>query len=165
MNPPLQLESYFYTKINVQAAPPSALPKEEEKFEVNVNVSTTIKKKTHKENSKRWMVNLTISADSPSDKPIPYKVDLEIVGFFEVVADLEKPKMANLVHVTGASILYSAAREMVLMLTGRGPWAQWSLPTISFMNMKQETHITTKPDLPKNSEIDASKKEDIRAVE
>lgn len=164
MNPPLQLESYFYTKINVQAAPPSTLP-EEEKFEVNVNVNTTIKKKTHKENNKRWMVNLTINVSSPSEKPIPYKVDLEIVGFFEVVVDLEKQRMANLVHVTGASILYSAAREMVLMLTGRGPWAHWALPTISFMNMKQETSVTAKPDPPKNSETDASKKEDLRAAE
>ncbi|MGB5198008.1 MAG: protein-export chaperone SecB [Candidatus Deferrimicrobium sp.] len=164
MNPPLRLESYFYTKINVQAAPLGELP-EPEGEKHTVTVDTKVSMKRNKENDKKWMVILNIHADSSSNKPIPYKVDLEMVGIFEVLVDLEKQKVARLIHVTGSSILYSAARELVLMLTGRGPWAPWSLPTTTFIDLKKESTIITGSDPAKNSDVDASKKEEIRAAE
>ncbi|MDR9770472.1 hypothetical protein [Acetomicrobium sp.] len=35
--------------------------------------------------------------------------------------------------VTGASILYSSAREMLAYISSRGPWGTCKLPTISFI--------------------------------
>ncbi len=52
---------------------------------------------------------------------------------------------ADMVRVTGSSILYSAAREFLLTLMGRGPWSPMMLPTISFMELANKKKDKPEP--------------------
>ncbi|MCX5893162.1 MAG: hypothetical protein NTW80_09360, partial [Deltaproteobacteria bacterium] len=42
-------------------------------------------------------------------------------------------KITSMVHTNGAAILYSSTREFLLMITGRGPWGGFYLPTTNFL--------------------------------
>ena len=132
---PLQLKQYFFTKINCEAdlnyKDPN--PKAGNKLEVKVRSNIA----PRKDNEKDWRVILDINVSSP-DKPMPYKLDLQVTGFFEVVTGYPENKVRELIRITGASLLYSGAREFVLGITSRGPWVPVLLPTISFMEPNQQ---------------------------
>ena len=58
------------------------------------------------------------------------------MGIFEISPEWPKEKVMDLLKITGASILYSAAREFLLITTSRLPWKPVMLPTISFAQVK-----------------------------
>lgn len=84
-----------------------------------------------------WRVSLDIAHKDVAEQTPRYRFRLRAIGFFRSVAD-EKPaaEVAQLVATNGASILYSSAREYLLMLTSRAPWGQLSLPTMSFADVR-----------------------------
>jgi hypothetical protein len=68
---------------------------------------------------------------------IPYEIRLIAFGQFTVADEkIERPRAAQLVAVSGVSIIYSAAREYLMVLTGRGPWGAFQLPTVSFVDAR-----------------------------
>lgn len=129
-NLPLLLEGHCFTKVSVEADPcfqPVAGQQPPVRFDMNVKLLQ------HNDDPRKWQAVLTIKAVSQEDKPIPYKVDLECVGFFAVDPGVEAAKMPWLVQTNGATILYSSAREFLLLVTGRGPWPPLYLPTTNFL--------------------------------
>jgi len=94
----------------------------------------------------RWQVRLEQSADRPElwrvalelhfepdeKSPGPYRIEATMTGFFRLPESLAKEEAVKLAGITGASILYSAAREHLLMVTGRMMWGPFQLPTIRF---------------------------------
>ena len=130
INLPLLLEGHSFTKVYVEADPffqPEAGRKPSVRFDMNVKMLQ------HKEDPRKWQAVLTIKAVPQDDKPIPYKVDLECVGFFAVDPQVEAAKMPLLVQTNGAAVLFSSAREFLLLVTGRGPWPPLYLPTTNFL--------------------------------
>jgi preprotein translocase subunit SecB len=80
------------------------------------------------------MVKLQVSTVPAGELPIPYRVALEVIGFFSVLPDMPEAEVTNLVYMNGSALLYSAAREYLLLLTGRGPWPALQLPTTNFLS-------------------------------
>jgi preprotein translocase subunit SecB len=132
---PLRLKQYFFTKINCEADLNYKNPQPEagNKYEVQVRSNVA----PRKDNDRDWRVILDIQASSP-DKSVPYKLDLQVTGFFKVAEDYPEDKVSEFIRITGSSILYSGAREFLLGITSRGPWAPVLLPTISFMEPNQQ---------------------------
>jgi preprotein translocase subunit SecB len=65
-----------------------------------------------------------------------YHFRLRIIGFFSWCSEEQlEEEVAHIVAVNGASILYSSAREYLLMITSRAPWGQLTLPTMSFADV------------------------------
>ena len=135
-NPPLQLETYYFTKVAV-SADPCYEPKDGSSPAITIDTKVGIGQ--HNDDPSRWMVTLGVHAKSPDEKPIPYNVDLEVVGFFRVVPEVERGKVPLLVQANGAAILYSAAREFLLTITGRGPWPPIALPTTNFLGFEKKS--------------------------
>jgi len=131
---PLQLKQYFFTKINCEADLTFKKPPKNAETKLEVQVQSTIS--PHKDNKRDWRVILDIQAFSP-DKSVPYKLDLQVTGFFKVAEGYPEDKLSEFIRITGSSILYSGAREFLLGITSRGPWAPVLLPTISFMEPNQ----------------------------
>lgn len=127
---PLQLETYYFTKVAV-SADPCYEPKDG--VAPAITIDTNLGMGQHRDDPLRWMVTLGLHAKSPEEKPIPYNVDLEVVGFFRIDPEVEREKAPLLVQANGAALLYSAAREYVLTITGRGPWPPVVLPTTNFL--------------------------------
>jgi preprotein translocase subunit SecB len=87
------------------------------------------------EEPNRWRADLGIVV-RPADenRPLPYEIAITVSGVFRVVAEMEPEKARKLAFVNGMSILYSSARETVLLLTGRFPAGPFVLPTLSFVD-------------------------------
>jgi preprotein translocase subunit SecB len=126
---PLQLEAHFFTKVEVEANQ-SFQPEAEEKAESGIQ--TEVQVAQHQDNPRRWQVTLEVTLGT-NDKEVPYKISLKCVGFFEVAEEMEEKHAPLLVRTNGAAILYSSAREFLLLITGRGPWGPYYLPTTNFL--------------------------------
>ena len=124
---PLQLERHEFTEIHLVA---NQTDSPEGGFEIGIQKEF----KLHDANPRSFILILTIqlSASDP-DKPCPYDAKLTISGHFNV-AEVYQGNPEQLIDVTGASILYGAAREMLANLTSRGPHGLVSLPSVSFLS-------------------------------
>jgi len=87
----------------------------------------------NKDNARQWQTVLTVHFEGKGGAG-PYKGCVEYVGLFTVSADYPEEKMARLVAITCPSMLYSSARELVALLTGRGPHRALMLPSVSFQD-------------------------------
>ena len=131
MTPPLQLENYFFKRLLVDAQLPDG--EDEPQFEGSPSVTTEIELFPHVEDENRYQLRLFIERDEAEPGPGTYDIELEVYGFFSVSPDWAEEERESIVRVTGASILYGAAREHLLAVTSRGPWPALMLPTISFV--------------------------------
>ena len=80
----------------------------------------------------------------PADekRPLAYEIAITVSGVFRVVAEMEPAAARRLAFVNGMSILYSSARETVLLLTGRFPAGPFVLPTLSFIDEYERLALT-----------------------
>jgi len=149
--PMLQLEKYYYPNIVIKADPDYKLGKKP-KSATKLNVENQIRQVSVEKRT--WEVILKLKG-TPEKDPIPYHFDLEVIGIFTVAPEFPEKEMEKLVQIAGASMLYSATREFVLMVTSRGPFPPITLPTISF----QKGIKTSKKgkDSAKASEVEAEK--------
>lgn len=128
---PLQLDRYFFERLAVEAAATQSPPEAHHDVRVNVGVTAS------NENPHRWRITLDISVVPRDGQPPPnYLVEARVVGFLTDVFEDTMPDRDNLVAINGASLLFSAAREMILLVTSRGPWPGYKLPTVRFQRQE-----------------------------
>jgi len=139
---PLRLKNYFLTDLSLKANP-DFKPEEFQDGTIDVNAKASVRVGTHKEKPNEFQVVLGIIIEPRDERKLPYDVSMEIVGFFEVDSKFTTMPHADFVQVNGSSILYSAAREILLSVMGRGPWEPLMLPTISFVKPKKAELETT----------------------
>jgi preprotein translocase subunit SecB len=81
----------------------------------------------------RWASIVELSSNNAPEIRFPYDFQIVLVGFFklnlneptEITEDIEKSLKIN-----ATSILYSAAREFIAGVTGRGPFPAAILPSV-----------------------------------
>lgn len=131
---PLQLETSFVSKLEI-LADPGFRPEDEFAAEVRTAVGLD----SDKDEPGLWHLTLKVILGPQPDERAPYSGELHVHGFFRFLDD-EVPleRAAQLVAVNGASMLYSSAREYLLLVTSRGPWPAVQLPTVSFLDLKPE---------------------------
>lgn len=128
---PLQLEGYFFERLVVEAAESQSAPEAEHEVRVDVGVQAS------SEDTHRWRITLDIRVVPKPGEPAPnYVVEARVVGFLEDLFDDATPDRNDVVAVNGASLLFSAAREMILLVTSRGPWPGYKLPTVRFQRLE-----------------------------
>lgn len=86
------------------------------------------------EHPNRWAISLDIRQNVPTEKNAPYNFAIELVGDFEVHPDVPKEAVQRLVEVNGSSLLFTAARQILLDVMHRGPFTPMILPTVSFVD-------------------------------
>lgn len=127
---PLKLQYLFFPMINC-----CALPQEtsENARMPKPKIIRAIPK--YNEDYSNCSVTLTIKSEERSEETkLLYEYELVVFGSFEWIA--EKPEdedyLLKSLAVTGASILYSSAREMLYQISSRGPWKPCMLPAVAF---------------------------------
>lgn len=99
----------------------------------------------NKANPRLWQVKLNVKfAGKPGTRAL-HEGEIEFVGLFTVTDEVPVESMARLVAVTCPSILYSSAREVVALITGRGPYKAFLLPTVSFTDGTIELDPESEP--------------------
>jgi preprotein translocase subunit SecB len=132
--PPLQLEESFFDVVSLEAASEYVPDAQAEPHRHGVEAQLALA--TVDAHPGVWRVTLDIRHKEVAGEAPRYRFRLRVVGFFAWAGyDTPAPELARLVAVNGASILYSSAREYLLLLTSRGPWGQLSLPTMSFADV------------------------------
>jgi preprotein translocase subunit SecB len=145
----LQLENYFFTKIEVNAN--KRFKGQTKAAPLNPEVKVSIGK--NKEEPLKYGVMLQLAIKSSDSEIHPYDINLECIGaisfdkdLMEEIPDKEKEKLKeHVATVNGASILYSAARDFILTLTARGPWRAMVLPTKTFSDLRTKDPTISDP--------------------
>ncbi len=142
---PLEVDRHFFTKVLVEANPDHQPEKDKDLI---LGIRAVVQGGASEDDPRRWRLILTVRTEATEEDRIPYKINLDCVGFFTVSPEVEEKKIPSLVHANGAAILYSSTREFLLLITGRGPWGGFYLPTTNFLKplkTKEEEPMVSKP--------------------
>jgi preprotein translocase subunit SecB len=97
-----------------------------------------VKKETKptSEDHRKWEVSLHVKLIERLERNLPYNIALKILGFIGVDESVKNENIERLVEINGASLVFSAAREIVRAITSRGPNGFVLLPTVTFWEPK-----------------------------
>jgi len=137
---PLKVEGYFFTHVDVRAN----IDFDIEKLEP-LDLETNIDFLRNTEEPDLWQVTLTVDLDGEKNLLSPYTGKIEAVGVFRHAPveddDEDESKLRTIIGASAPAVLYSAAREMYLVVAGRGPWPAAIWPAVHFRDT-----IPTRPE-------------------
>ncbi|MEO7725565.1 MAG: protein-export chaperone SecB [Chthoniobacterales bacterium] len=130
-------------------------------------VESDIQVAQSKSHDRRWRVQLAVKFSAKGGTVAAHTGEVTYVGIFTVVPTYPVEKMPQLVAVNAPSILYSAIRELVALLTGRGPLRTLQLPAVSFVGNTLESIPDAQPEthpVPQRLEHSPAKKNAVKAT-
>jgi preprotein translocase subunit SecB len=80
-----------------------------------------------------WRFELALESDDSQSAEFPYTLKIILVGYFTVMDEYPADRADMLAHVNGPSLLYSAAREALVTVTGRSGFPAIVLPSVIFV--------------------------------
>jgi len=122
---PLQLKGYRFTQLHIEGIP-KGIPGGE------VEITTNLGLGRHESNPRDWRVELKVSFGPTAKQDCPYSGYAEVIGFFEVLDGWPEKDSEALIAINGASLLYGAIREMILMISARSSHGEFLIPTVRF---------------------------------
>ena len=144
---PLQLDIYFFDSLSIRVNPKGSLNYRLTGEQLVIDAEYSL----NTEDPTKQKVSLTVR-NHPEDPSATYLFSATVIGIFTISDPSDQNSLPHVV-VTGSSMLFGAIREMLLTLTGRGPFPNLILPTVSsklfielFENqMKIQTKTTDSP--------------------
>jgi preprotein translocase subunit SecB len=142
---PLQLEGYYVQELHVAVRQDPESPRplffqlglhpqlEGLYNPDDLTINTQIQGAANKEDPNRLVSIVQIETRTEDGAKFPYDFRVVLAGYFRLTAEVPAEDRANAIHAlrtTAASVLYSAARELIASVTGRGPYPAAILPTI-----------------------------------
>jgi|ERR1043166_141153 preprotein translocase subunit SecB len=128
---PLLLDRHFFSKVEINSnvdGDPKAINDLNCQLEIGID----------KTNPRHLQLVLKLKILSPKDKTATYTGEIHAVGIFRVHNNFPQEKAQGLVETHGASLLFAAIREILLLITSRGPWPPVALASFSFIKPKEE---------------------------
>ena len=128
---PLQLDSYYIAELHFleqeykSADEQAAVTIADLKVEVEAHV--------HKTNPLERMCELTVELDDAAKKNFPYTFRIVLVGFFEISKQYPSEHVDVMFNANAPALLYSAARELLSLISGRSFSAAVLLPSVTFI--------------------------------
>jgi preprotein translocase subunit SecB len=141
---PLQLRHYFFTKLEIAEREGGTLnPRPaSEPFDFDgVAINTLIDFGTgegQKGNPTDFALRIGVKIENKEGKPAPYNLAVEMIGYFSVDPAIPVAERKSIVIINGASLLFGAIREMVTTLSSRSARGVIVLPTVNFLNLKEQ---------------------------
>jgi preprotein translocase subunit SecB len=140
---PLQLREHGFNTVRVRAIAGGSLSNQP-----SLKPAISFERQAANHNQWRLVLSLQLGSKDPA-KAFAYEGEMEVYGLVEVTGKVPDDRKEQLALVNGFSLLYSAAREMLLNITSRSRHGGVTLPTISFVTMvKEETEPKTPPQDP-----------------
>lgn len=130
---PLQLEYFFLKELRFSLLKelqvlPDRVPSYD-KLGIDVQVQAT----PVQDNPLKWRCELNIKSKTDPNLILPYDFSITYVGFFSVDEHYPAEKSELLARANAPAVLYSAARETLIILTSRGPVPGLILPSVTFI--------------------------------
>ncbi|RCK75788.1 MAG: hypothetical protein OZSIB_3731 [Candidatus Ozemobacter sibiricus] len=136
---PLQLHRYFIEEFFCKANPDF-----KDGSKIGMNAFQVFFETGEEVDPRLRRIRLTVSQDITKGGNEPFAFKVVLVGFFEVVKEFFENQgleaTNKLINVNGPALLYSAARELLALLSGRGPDPNRTvdvlLPSITFLDFQ-----------------------------
>lgn len=129
---PLLLDSYAFKRVEIVA---SEKPDSEAITQLRIALDCS----QHTTVPNQFLVELVVYLlPDNTGKMTSYTGQVSLEGTFRVVKEVADWTAQEIAIVNGAAMLFSAAREMVSNITGRGPWPPITLTMLSFREMAKE---------------------------
>jgi len=133
MNSPLQLEHYFYERMQCVAEPSITIEEIQAWHAADLRrFHLSVEAGSNPESERQWQVQVDLSSNPDFTESAPYDLHFTAIGLFRLDESFEHNNLERLIRVNGASVLYSAMREFVALFTSRAPWGAVKLPTVNF---------------------------------
>lgn len=116
-------EQHFFPLISVETHPKFKKNKDEP-LEVEIETGITVHNVDNKQ--ERLFLELRVKMKGSPEKT-PYAIDVVAACFASTQLDTSDDITKNLAAKIGYKILFPAVRELVLSLTARQPWGQFSI--------------------------------------
>lgn len=81
-----------------------------------------------------YLLRLAVAYEPEADE-FPYSFEAVVEGVFELAKEAEIVDYKKIVVINGASMLYSAAREQLVTLSGRHLYGPMLLPSLDFRHL------------------------------
>lgn len=133
--PPLRLEDNFFTNLQVTARPPAMLKKMSADLPRSAEVDCRIGVLPHEEAPTLYEVTLWVK-NAEDDETRAYDIAATVVGVFRFAEEYPVERRRGFVEMVGPTMLWGSLREILAILTARGPYGPVNLPTVSFIQQK-----------------------------
>jgi preprotein translocase subunit SecB len=127
----MQLENYFVEELSFGLNNNYKLDSENLPKLASSDLEIEVRLGEANENVSRKMCHLTISPKPK--KKFPYEFKIVLIGFFEIDLKCSEEEKAILLKSNAPSMLFTAAREILLLVTGRTRSMPLMLPTVAFL--------------------------------
>lgn len=142
----ISLIEYFATDL-LLGTNPAFVPDQPVEFDDKdlVVVPTVKQNEKAPRDGTRWQVTLEVRHQPAPGVNFPYSYRVVLVGQFGISDNVTTEDEERFVRIQGASVLYGMTREIVRVLTGRGPYRPVILPTVNFYERKPTIEPPTIP--------------------
>lgn len=137
---PLQLEDYLVTELRFKTQPDFAYDLDTPLTPLqptDLRIEVVLAK--HPEEHLRRRCELTIELADPTGSTFPYVFRTAFTGFFRISADYPAKQVELMFAANAPALLYSAARELLATVTGRGPYPAVTLPSVTFVPLPSDS--------------------------
>lgn len=137
---PVRLEHYHLTEISLTPVEDYSpefddglYPKfSESEFAIGVRLG-----ESGSDGSQRFLVHLDLAGKPKEGGKFPYTFSIGADAIVEVRGPETDPEIRDMALVNGASMLYSALREVLFSLSGRFPNGPMMLPSANFLELRK----------------------------
>jgi preprotein translocase subunit SecB len=128
----LRLEFYYVEELSFSVQPKYEFDSKKQTDILINDLRVKVEPHRHFENPSKWYFELQIKSDDKVGK-LPYIFSIKMDGFFAVSEECPPDLVDQLALTNAPAILYSAARELLAIVTGRGQYLSIDLPSVTFL--------------------------------
>lgn len=135
----MQLKEYFVAESFFRAQPKYFANANKEDFKLNssdLQIEVALGQREEVVNEK--ICELSISLKGDIEQNSPYIFSIVLLGFFTLDESCAGEEAELLLKTNAPAVLYSAAREFLLLTTGRSLFTPLMLPTVTFLPAGEE---------------------------
>lgn len=122
----IRLNRYFFTKVLIAANP--AYDPAGNRFGSHVTNQISISRPEENPSSYFGEVRVSVLLDEGENPP--YEIDVGVFGVVDVIGEGEEETISKAAQIILTQTLYGATREMVQIITSRGPWPGFVVPIL-----------------------------------
>lgn len=155
----MQLKEYFVAESFFRTQTEYLTVADQEDFKLNSSdLEIKVALGQHSENANEKICELTIALENKNEEKTPYVFKIVMLGFFDLHESCQAEEAELLLKTNAPSVLYSAAREFLLLTTGRGMFSPLMLPTVTFLPVEQDPTV-------KNIDLEKSKTRNRKKID
>ncbi len=140
----MQLENYFVEELSFQVRHDYKPGSENPTYLSPSDLEIEVQLGEIEEDAFKKMCQLTVTLKENLEKPFPYDFKLVMVGFFQMDSSCSEEMVEVLLKNSAPSMLFTAGRELLLLVTGRARFQPLMLPTMAFIPKMKEVKDKSK---------------------